>query len=75
MPRTRTAILLRSIAAGEGHVRQEDDMSEFKAKKMTRRFTQQFVGTPERVFPLLCPTREYEWIEPWERKGRVSNLE
>ncbi len=41
-------------------------MIEFKAKKMTRRFTQRFLGTPERVFPLLCPTREYEWIEPWK---------
>jgi len=20
---------------------------------------------PEKVFPLLCPVREYEWIEPW----------
>jgi hypothetical protein len=20
---------------------------------------------PDRVFPLLCPTREYDWIEPW----------
>jgi hypothetical protein len=22
-------------------------------------------GTPEQVFPLLCPVREYDWIEPW----------
>jgi hypothetical protein len=22
-------------------------------------------GTPESVFPLLCPIREYEWIEAW----------
>jgi hypothetical protein len=21
---------------------------------------------PEQVFPLLCPVREYEWIEPWQ---------
>jgi hypothetical protein len=41
-------------------------MTEFRAEKMTRRFTQHFLGTPERVFPLLCPTREYEWIEPWK---------
>ena len=26
-------------------------------------------GTPERVFPLLCPVREYEWIETWQ--GRL----
>ena len=41
-------------------------MIRFKAKKMTRRFTQRFLGAPKRVFPLLCPTREYEWVEPWE---------
>jgi hypothetical protein len=22
-------------------------------------------GTPDRVFPLLCPIREYDWIESW----------
>ncbi len=22
-------------------------------------------GTPENVFPHLCPIKEYEWIEPW----------
>jgi hypothetical protein len=21
---------------------------------------------PERIFPLLCPVREYEWIAPWK---------
>lgn len=23
-------------------------------------------GSPEQVFPLLCPVREYEWIENWQ---------
>lgn len=23
-------------------------------------------GTPEQVFPLLCPIREYEWIDNWQ---------
>ena len=23
-------------------------------------------GTPEQVFPLLCPVREYEWIDGWQ---------
>jgi hypothetical protein len=22
--------------------------------------------TPEKVFPLLCPVREYDWIETWQ---------
>lgn len=24
-----------------------------------------FTGTPEEVFPLLCPVREYDWIPDW----------
>lgn len=40
-------------------------MSKFAAKKMTRLFTQRFIGKRESVFPLLCPTREYEWIDIW----------
>lgn len=23
-------------------------------------------GTPEAVFPLLCPVREYDWIDAWD---------
>jgi hypothetical protein len=41
-------------------------MSDFKAKQITQQHTQHFVATPEKVFPLLCPTREYDWIEPWK---------
>ena len=26
----------------------------------------QLQGTPEQVFPLLCPVREYEWIDNWK---------
>ena len=28
--------------------------------------TMHAAGTPEAVFPLLCPVREYEWIEGWD---------
>jgi hypothetical protein len=28
--------------------------------------TQHLLASPDKVFPLLCPTREYEWIEPWK---------
>jgi hypothetical protein len=33
---------------------------------MRRSFVQQFEAPPDKVFPLLCPVREYEWIEPWQ---------
>ena len=37
-----------------------------KPNRVTRTFTQQLVAEPSRVFPLLCPVREAEWIEDWE---------
>jgi hypothetical protein len=27
--------------------------------------TMHLAGSPAEIFPLLCPVREYEWIEPW----------
>jgi hypothetical protein len=31
-----------------------------------RSFKMTLYGSPEQVFPLLCPTREYDWIETWQ---------
>ena len=33
--------------------------------RVTRTFTQRLVADPSRVFPLLCPVREAEWLEGW----------
>ncbi|MGE5172675.1 MAG: hypothetical protein ACM3MD_02485 [Betaproteobacteria bacterium] len=41
-------------------------MSTFTSRKIKIRFVQRFQAPPSRVFPLLCPVREYEWIEPWQ---------
>lgn len=38
----------------------------FKAKRCSISASQTLLATPERVFPLLCPSREYDWIEHWE---------
>lgn len=40
-------------------------MTDFTPKTITKRFLQQIQAAPSAVFPLLCPVREYEWIEPW----------
>lgn len=32
---------------------------------IVRHYTQQIEAPPETVFPLLCPTREGEWLEGW----------
>ena len=35
-------------------------------KRTVKKHTILLEGNPEIVFPLLCPVREYEWIEPWK---------
>jgi len=35
-------------------------------KRAIKKHTMLLEGNPEIVFPLLCPVREYEWIEPWK---------
>lgn len=35
-------------------------------KRIARDFTMHVSATPDKVFPLLCPVREYDWIETWK---------
>lgn len=37
-----------------------------KGTRTLKSYTMRLSGKPEAIFPLLCPVREYEWIEPWE---------
>jgi len=37
-----------------------------KPNRVTRTYTQQLVAEPSKVFPLLCPVREADWIEDWD---------
>ncbi len=48
-------------------------MTDFIAKKIRSSFVQQFQASSSKVFPLLCPVREYEWIEPWKCEMLHSN--
>jgi len=34
--------------------------------RITRRYTQHLAAEPSRVFPLLCPVRELDWIQGWD---------
>jgi len=34
-------------------------------QRTTRTYTQTIDAPPERVFPLLCPVREAEWLDGW----------
>jgi len=40
-------------------------MTKFNAERVVKSYTMQLCAPPAEVFPLLCPVREYEWIEPW----------
>ena len=39
--------------------------STFTPKRVTRTYRQTINATPEKVFPLLCPVREAEWLDGW----------
>jgi hypothetical protein len=41
-------------------------MPDSLARRLTRSYTQTNVAPPERVFPLLCPVRERDWLDGWD---------
>jgi len=38
---------------------------EFRPQRITREYRQTIKATPEKVFALLCPVREAEWLDGW----------
>ena len=40
-------------------------MSEFRALRVTHQHTQTNQAPPAKVFPLLCPVREADWVPGW----------
>jgi len=41
-------------------------MSTFNAKRVRHEYTQTNDAPPEKVFPLLCPVREADWVPGWK---------
>lgn len=41
-------------------------MTAFKANRIVHEFAQTNPAPPERVFPLLCPVRETDWLPGWQ---------
>jgi len=41
-------------------------MRVMKPNRITRVYTQRLVAPPFRVFPLLCPVREADWLDGWD---------
>ena len=42
------------------------ETDSFHAVRRVQRGEQRYEATPETVFPLLCPVREYDWLEMWD---------
>jgi hypothetical protein len=42
------------------------DNHRFSSLRTIKTAKQHLLARPDKVFPLLCPTREYEWIETWK---------
>ena len=40
-------------------------MEESKGKRVVEDYTGRVEASPDKVFPLLCPIREYDWIDGW----------
>jgi hypothetical protein len=43
-------------------------MNLFTSRRIAHEYTQTNSASPERVFPLLCPVREADWIPGWRYK-------
>ena len=37
-----------------------------RRNRRVRSYTMNINGTSDQVFPLLCPVREFDWIQPWQ---------
>lgn len=48
-------------------------MKIVKPVRVTRTYTQRLVAEPSKVFPLLCPVREADWLEGWNPTLVVSS--
>lgn len=49
------------------------ESKDFTARRHTVIYDQTLNSTPGKIFPLLCPNREYEWIETWKCDIVFSN--
>ena len=42
-------------------------------KRVKHSYTQSLAASPDKVFPLLCPVREVDWVPGWDPKLVLSN--
>ncbi len=41
-------------------------MSDFRGARVVHQFTQTNQAPPDKIFPLLCPVREADWVPGWQ---------
>ena len=41
-------------------------------KRIVRKYSHELDATPDKVFPLLCPVREYDWLPYWSCRMMYS---
>ncbi|MGE5604753.1 MAG: hypothetical protein ACM3YE_03570 [Bacteroidota bacterium] len=41
-------------------------MNKFISKRTNKKYVQKLNAAPNKVFPLLCPTLEYKWLQYWK---------
>jgi hypothetical protein len=58
-------IVVRRYVSPE-NTAEEQAVNVAKPHRVSRTYTQRLVAEPARVFPLLCPVREADWIEGWD---------
>lgn len=61
MTRSQFLVALASVAAIA-----DTPAPTFRGKRAHADYTHELSAPPVVIFPLLCPVREYEWIEEWK---------
>ncbi len=41
-------------------------MNTFISERTIKKYVQKLNASPDKIFPLLCPTMEHKWIQPWK---------
>src|SRR3990172_9993716 len=51
----------------------QNKMKIEKPKRIRHSYTQKILASPGKVFPLLCPVRETDWVEGWDPQVVYTN--
>jgi len=55
------------------HMNQHTTTKIKKPNRVLRTYTQKLHASPDKVFPLLCPVRELDWVKDWPLEMAYTN--